>query len=90
MSNCKGCGREIIWGVTEDGKKIPLDPMAPVYEVRKEKLGYAVAKIQHFNLSPDYMVTHFSTCSKASQFSKANKNKITPKEKQDAKANVDP
>ena len=23
-SNCRSCGREMVWGMTADGKKIPL------------------------------------------------------------------
>lgn len=25
-STCRGCGAEILWGVTEAGKRVPLDP----------------------------------------------------------------
>lgn len=56
---CKGCGKKIFWGRTEDDKQIPLDPSAPVYEedgmiVRRTKLA---------------MVSHFSTCPDANRFS---------------------
>ena len=33
MSKCKGCGKEVLWGRTEDGNKIPLDQSAPCYLV---------------------------------------------------------
>lgn len=58
MSVCKGCGKEIQWATTETGKTIPLDPKAPTYEVKE---GIAVR-------SPA-MVSHFSTCPKANDFS---------------------
>lgn len=65
MSNCKGCGKAIIWAVDENGKTIPLDKSAPVYietgvghmrgiGVKRDKRGY---------------VSHFATCSKANEFS---------------------
>lgn len=69
---CKGCGRPIVWGVTEDGKRIPLDPRAPVYRV----VGSGVVKAErmvHREAEDDvplgYMCTHFATCSAAAQFS---------------------
>lgn len=60
---CKGCNKPIVWGLTEDGKRIPLDPSAPVYVrdgevVRRERLA---------------MVSHFATCPKANDFSASKK-----------------
>lgn len=60
-SICK-CGRKIVWATTTDGKKIPLDPVAPVYEIdpvnpdtcERTKTAY---------------VSHFATCKFASDFS---------------------
>jgi hypothetical protein len=33
VSLCKGCGKEILWGETAEGRKVPLDPRVPVYSV---------------------------------------------------------
>lgn len=76
---CKlGCGREIIWGVTAEGAKVPLDPRAPVYYVSTPEVaaiariasGSVVARLAHKIEQPggagsygDAMVSHFSTCS---------------------------
>ena len=83
-SVCRGCGRPIIWAENENGKKIPLDATAPVYQVTEEKIDtenrrYAI-KVQR---SGGY-VSHFSTCPKASDFSKA---KSAAQEKSDAEKN---
>ncbi len=75
MSACRGCGKEILWGVTDDGKKIPLDPMAPVFQVKRVELGFTAEKIMHFGTEPDFMVSHFATCSRANQFSRSKREK---------------
>lgn len=71
MSACKGCGKEIVWGITEDGKKIPLDPKPPVYFLSGFKSengdGPEIARAK------DAMVSHFATCSKANDFSGSKK-----------------
>lgn len=61
-SQCKGCGRKIFWGETGEGKKIPLDASAPVYEFNGKS-----NKITR--TSSMVFVSHFSTCSKANDFS---------------------
>ena len=67
MSECRGCGKTIVWIDTRsaDGSRIvqmPLDPRAPVYVVRKVGEGDRAAE--------NYMVSHFATCPKASEMSK--------------------
>jgi len=72
---CRGCGRKILWGVTSDGKRIPLDPSAPIYAVNQITDGEPVVtllpaadrKVQ----GP--WVSHFSTCSNPTPFSKGNR-----------------
>jgi hypothetical protein len=67
MSECRGCGKRILWGVTPEGRKIPLDPSAPVYSV------------VHINGRDEcvrttlHMVSHFVTCPKANDFSASKK-----------------
>lgn len=66
MSECKGCGKPIVWGCAEKGTKIPLDPRAPVYRMTGEFVGDTA----HIRRDTMALVTHFSTCSQASKFSK--------------------
>jgi hypothetical protein len=67
MSTCKGCGREIVWGEDAAGKKIPLDPRPPIYRVRN--MGGELVQVERATVGM-YLVTHFATCPKASQFSR--------------------
>lgn len=70
MNYCRGCHREIVWGTTEDGKKIPLDPRPAVYAtIREEASGDLLIR-----QTKTAMVSHFVTCPKRDQFS-SNKTK---------------
>lgn len=65
---CRGCDRAIIWAVNEStGKPIPLDAVAPVYNIVGEELekGTPVA-----GKAVNAFVSHFTTCKKPEQFSK--------------------
>ena len=75
MSECKGCGREIIWGQTPIGSMIPLDPRAPIYRILKRDAS-GTAQIKHVEKDvAEIYVTHFATCPKASEFSRSKKPK---------------
>jgi hypothetical protein len=65
---CKGCGRWIIFARNGKGKTIPLDPSAPVYAVAEVS-----ANVVQCSRLDSAMVSHFSTCSKADQFSRAHR-----------------
>lgn len=64
-SQCKGCGRPIVWGVTVDGKRIPLDPSAPTYRVCRAD-GDGTVEVER---TEAVFVSHFATCSQADMFS---------------------
>jgi hypothetical protein len=69
MAECKGCGKTICWGVDENGKRIPLDPVPPCYEADPAcQAGSGKCKRRH-----DVMVSHFATCKKANEFSGSKK-----------------
>ena len=63
MTVCKGCGKPIEWGITEQGKKIPLDPGPTVYAISSMgrtdgcksviKLAKGEAYVSHFILCPN-------------------------------------
>ena len=57
MANCRGCGKEIVWGVLPGGKKIPLDPKPPTYFYSMMDEGATIAPVgtyvRHYCLMPD-------------------------------------
>lgn len=69
MSQCKGCGAEIVWCVnTATGSRIPIDVHPVVYHVIEGRDGQMEAiKAED---QDELGVSHFATCPKASQFSK--------------------
>jgi hypothetical protein len=63
---CKSCGRELTFARTPDGKVIPLDMVAPVYELEIDPdSGQAVAI-----RAPASHVSHFATCPHAARHSR--------------------
>lgn len=69
-ANCRGCGRPIEWVQTDDGKKIPLDLSAPIYEGRDG----ALVRVRLWPVDERRVmgpaVSHFATCPKAGDFAK--------------------
>ena len=55
---CRGCGAPIVWGLTEAGKKVPLDP--------PEKR-YVALRDGRFRIVETW-TPHFATCSKRDDF----------------------
>ena len=71
MATCAGCGKLIVWAVSEDtGKNVPLDPSAPVYEVLGDE---ALGARKRARIVKTHMVNHFCTCSEANRFSGRNR-----------------
>lgn len=70
--DCKKCGCPLGFGLTHDGKVIPLDLRAPVYCVTGEvyRLGEEGTGVVRTHLA---YPSHFSTCPHASEFSGSNK-----------------
>lgn len=62
MPTCKGCGQEIIWKKTEDGKNMPLD-INPKKKAIILKDGATV-------VIRDTYTVHWETCPKADNFRK--------------------
>ncbi len=70
-SVCRGCGKNIVWAVTADGKRLPLDPVPAVYSTTT-KNGVTTAARERRS-----MVLHHVTCPNVSQFSGKNRAKET-------------
>ena len=76
-ATCQGCGKPIVWGITEDGKRIPLDPRPPVYRVVRVLIpdhgGNCVVERERAHKPGlevgSVLVSHFATCPKANEFS---------------------
>jgi hypothetical protein len=79
VSACRGCGKPLVWGITDDGKKIPLDPSPPVYWVytldgadhAERILPQVMAHIAGADPEAKAMVSHFATCPQANLFSRS-------------------
>lgn len=65
---CKACGCPLALVTGPNGKLIPLDLRSPVYRIGEDLTGADVAE-----RDPKAFVSHFSTCAKASEFSKGGK-----------------
>mgnify|MGYP001597955459 FL=1 len=69
FSACKGCGKEVLWAVDDNGTKHPLDTTPPTYvaieDAQKKGVFRAVRSMAY--------VSHFATCPMASTFSKRSK-----------------
>lgn len=76
-AKCRGCNKMVIWGVDDKGNVVPLDPVAPVYTLSgfpaaKGLAGHKPAAEIARAKRDEFMVSHFATCPKASQFSRSN------------------
>lgn len=67
---CRGCGKQVIFVTTAEGKTCPLDPVAPVFVRQRDGEGGAVWAQDR---SGEILVSHFSTCSRANDFSGRNR-----------------
>ena len=69
-AECKSCGKKILWALSHEGKRIPLDPTPPVYQVQVIE-GQETMCIRRTSV----LVSHFATCPDATEHSKQNANK---------------
>lgn len=69
---CRGCNKKLIWGVTDEGKILPLDAVAPVYDVIDAGMNGDRPAIKIRRSTVSY-VSHFATCPEAGSFSASRK-----------------
>lgn len=60
VGQCRGCGADILWALTEAGKRVPLDAK-PEKRFIKADLSPQVRLV-------DTYLSHFVTCPDASKF----------------------
>jgi hypothetical protein len=63
-SKCRGCGADIVWTVTEAGKRMPIDPKPEkrLVLMRRDGIENPIA------MARDTYMSHFATCPKAADF----------------------
>jgi hypothetical protein len=67
MANCRGCGAEIIWAVTEkNNARIPLNPVSEMRMVQVGESDTGSPVVAHRRT----YVPHHATCSCPEQFRK--------------------
>ena len=71
MAKCRTCQQEIVWGRTESGKRVPLDPPEKRF-IRMDMLeGLAgVGRAEDEFCMVETHVSHFATCPQADQHRK--------------------
>lgn len=83
---CRSCGKRILWIVTDEGTRVPLDPVPPVYALR-----WTPATRMGEHPSPSWQrttptfpayVSHFATCPNPKPFSGRNR---TPRDGQESR-----
>jgi hypothetical protein len=71
MAQCKTCLQQIVWGVTANGKRVPLDPAEKRYVLLHMLEGPAgVARSDDEYGMVDTHLSHFATCPQADQHRK--------------------
>lgn len=68
MPSCRGCGRAIIFGKTNDGKWVPLEKSKHVYDVDWDTSKERPEAIAH-KIERDIYISHYLMCPEANQFS---------------------
>lgn len=63
MARCKTCQREIVWGMTENNKRVPLDPPVTMFISHD---GPGDDRHLYVKMVPAH-VSHFATCPQADQ-----------------------
>lgn len=66
-ATCRSCGAEILWAVTEKGRRIPLDAKAEKRFVSAPCDANAPDADQVHVRVEDTYVSHFATCPQADQ-----------------------
>jgi hypothetical protein len=65
MARCRTCQQEIVWGRTESGKRVPLDPPEKRFVMKHTP----DAEQLYVRMIPTY-ISHFATCPQADEHRK--------------------
>lgn len=70
MATCRSCGAEIVWAITDKGKRIPLDarPAGPLFLLDVEP-GAPPARARRNPFAGELHLSHFASCPDAREWS---------------------
>ena len=73
-ATCSGCGKRVLWILTKEGKRVPLDPTPPTYGLHvlndaADPPTFEWRRTNGKDVQEPVFVSHFATCTKANDFS---------------------
>lgn len=72
---CRSCGKRVFWIVAANGSRVPLDAVAPTYQLEvindaSDPPRFRWVRVNEEDTQEPAFVNHFATCANASEHSR--------------------